>query len=482
MLGSKILPFTLLGAAVVVVAILALFSQTPEELERQSAAPLVRVIIAKPTPHQFFVKAFGSVSPRTESDLIPQVTGEVLWISPSLAAGGFFESGAILARVDAADYRVDRETARAIVARAESEFGRAAKERDRQRRLKDRSVASESRIDDAENGFRVAEASLREARARLERATRDLARTEIKAPYRGRVRSKQVDVGQFVTRGKTIATLYAVDFAEIRLPVPDRELAYLDVPLIPRMLGGANDEAAASSSTGARPAAGSHVRLTAEFAGRVHHWNGTLVRTEAELDPRTRMVHLVARVSDPYGLAEDTAIAIGIPSDPSSQTSEGPDDSEEGDEESVLAAQSPASSPSGPANVAANLVEGLPASLDSGRTAPLAVGLFVEAEIEGLTIESAFVIPRDALREGDRVYVVDGEERIQFRDVEVLRTERDNVIVSAGLKSGERICTTPLEAAINGMRVRVFTPKGANENEVGHGLAKRSDGPTGTVQ
>ena len=487
MRGSKIRPFLLLGAAALVVTILVLVSSTPEDRERKNAAPLVRVIVAEPTTHQFTVKAYGSVSPRTESELIPQVSGEVLWISPSMVAGGFFESGDILARVDSADYRVDRETARASVARAESEFHRAEKELGRQRRLKDRSVASESRIDDAENGFHVAEASLLEARARLERATRDLARTELKAPYRGRVRSKKVDVGQFVTRGSPIATLYAVDFAEIRLPVPDRELAFLDVPLVPSGLSAGRS---AANDPDNPDQGGSPVRLTAEFAGRVHHWTGTLVRTEAELDPRTRMVHLVARVTDPYGLAP-----VGLAG--SGQTNGGLTGSGEaafglaGDGHSGGLAEAHSGS------TEAGMTDGLTATWESGSAAPLAVGLFVEAIIEGQSIKRAYVIPRDALRDGNRVYVVDSEQKIQFRDVKVVRTERENIIVSRGLKSGDRICITPLQAAINGMRVRVYdSDTGESDNgsvsdsidpsldssSEHQGLAERPTPPAETLQ
>jgi RND family efflux transporter MFP subunit len=409
MRSSKMLPFLILGAAALVVLLLFSARRTPEDPIQHDTAPLVRVIVAEPTSYRFSVTAHGSVSPRAQSDLIPQVSGEVVWISPSLAAGGFFESGDVLARVDPADYRVDRETARAEVARAESEQGRAKKEHDRQRRLVKSSVASESRIDDAENAFRVAEASLQEARARLERAERDLTRTELTAPYRGRVRSEQVDVGQFVTRGAPIAKLYAVDYAEVRLPIPDRELAYLDVPLVPRIADVAD----------APPTPGSRVMLNAEFAGQLHDWEGLLVRTEAELDPHTRMVHLVARVSDPYGLES---------------------------------------------------------GLESERTAPLAVGLFVEAEIEGRAVDQVFVIPRDALRDGDQVWIVDAENQIHLRNVEILRTERENLILGAGLTKGDRVCISPLEAAVEGMRVRVV------DAEKEAGLAERIDRPDEAIQ
>jgi len=370
------------GTALLVVALL-LSRRTPEERAPAEFAPLVRTTIVRANPHRFKVRAQGVVEPRTESELIPQISGEVVWISPALAAGGFFEEDELLARIDDADYRVDREAARAVVARAESEFARAEKELERQRQLADRSVASQSRIDDAENAFKVAEASLREARARSERAERDLARTRIDAPFRGRVRSEQVDVGQFVTRGDPIATLYGVEYAEVRLPLPDRELAYLDVPLLPEI---------ARRDQGSDPI-GAPVELRAEFAGVEHRWQGHLVRTEGELDPRSRMVQLVARVADPFGLVEP-------------------------------------------------------------RSAPLAVGLFVEAEIEGELVERAFVLPREALRPGNEVYVVDSEGRLHFRDVEILRIERDAVVIAKGLAEGEQVSISPLQAALDGMRVR----------------------------
>ncbi len=450
MRASKILPFAILGVSALVVVLLYFARRTPEDRVQQSAAPLVRVAIAEPTPYRYSVTAHGSVSPRTESDLIPQVSGEVLWVSPALASGGFFGRGDVLARIDAADYRVEVSSTQASVARAKSEFDRAEKERSRQRRLAKSSVASESRIDDAENAFRIAQASLVEAQSRLERATRDLARTELSAPYRGRVRSEQVDVGQFVTRGTPIARLYAVDYAEIRLPVPDRELAYLDVPMIPR-------PRSAGEESGAR--LDSVVTLTAEFAGRMHEWKGTLVRTEGELDPRSRMVNLVARVSDPYGLSE------GVP--------------EDGQDDFSGRARAAAASP----EVADDLGEYGQARLGRDRSTPLSVGLFVEALIEGHAIDRAFVLPRDALREGNQVYLVDAEDRIQFRDVEVLRTERENVILGAGLSKGDRVCTSPLQAAINGMRVRVVVPSGdATDDSVAEGLVRRDAPPNETIQ
>jgi RND family efflux transporter MFP subunit len=383
-LSQPLLVGIIAGATILVIVALRLLASQPPEREQPDRAPLVRVEQVMPQEFQFEVRAHGSVSPRSESDLVPQVSGDVVWVSRSLAAGGFFEKGDPLLRIDRADYEVELEATRATVARAASEHQRAKTELERQRQLADRSVASQARIDDAENTFRVTEAQLREARARRSRAARDLERTEIRAPYEGRVRSEKVDVGQFVQRGNPVATLYAVDFAEIRLPLPDRELAYLDVPLAGVRAGA--EEAPES-------AAGPSVTLRAEFAGRAHEWEGRIVRTEGELDPRSRMVHVVARVADPYGEASE---------------------------------------------------------------APLAVGLLVEATIAGRSVPNAYVLPRTALRPDDRIYVVDGKAQLRFRDVEVLRTESDRIVVGKGLVPGDRVCVSPLAAAVDGMRVRVI--------------------------
>lgn len=380
--------FLALGVAGVVLV----WATRPEVTARPSetVAPLVRVVRVSPEEVQYAVRANGTIVPRTQSDLIPQVSGEVVWVSPSLVSGGFFDEGEPLLRIDARDYEAALESARAALARAESEFARARTERNRQRELAQRSVASQAQIDDADNAYRVAEAQRREARANLERAERELERTEIRAPFEGRVRSEEVDVGQFVNRGSSIARLYAVDFAEVRLPIPDRELAYLDLKLGTRS---AVESAESAKSAGTAPEPGPEVLLHAEFAGREQTWRGRVVRTEGEIDPRTRVVNVVARVEHPY--AEDP---------------------------------------------------------------PLAVGLFVSAEILGRRVDAAFVVPRTALRdgvEGPEVLVVDAEDRVRFRSVEVLRERRGEAVIGRGLAAGERVLVSPLGTAVEGMRVRV---------------------------
>jgi multidrug efflux pump subunit AcrA (membrane-fusion protein) len=97
---------------------------------------------------------------------------------------------------------------------------------------------------------------------------------------------------------------------------------------------------------------------------------------------------------------------------------------------------------------------------------PLAAGLFVEAEIEGHQVADVVVLPRAALRDDNRVLVVDSENRLRFRNIDLLRVTREEIVVRDGLGAGERVCLSPLEAVTDGMKVRT-EGEGANGAEGG---------------
>lgn len=388
-------PFLIILVVMGIVSLIAWMAPSAKKEVVEIPLPAVRVHTVEPEPFQFRVDAQGTVVPRREGDLRPQISGEVIWVSPALVPGGFFEEGEVLMRIDPTDYAARVESEEAALARAESEASRARKELKRQRSLADRSVASQARIDDAENAARVSAAVLREARSRLGQARRDLDRTELRAPYSGRIRRERVDPGQFVSRGESLADLYAVDFAEVRLPIPDRELGFMDLPLGYRRVDLSEGVLVESEDVEASPAlpAPPRVRLRADFAGEEQEWWGELVRTEGEIDPKTRMVTVVARVEDPYGRLGDR------------------------------------------------------------RGPPLAVGLFVDAMIEGTELADAIVLPRSALQQGNRVFVLDDQDRIRFQPIEIARSERDRVIVRSGIEPADRVSVTPMPWALEGMQV-----------------------------
>ena len=337
--------------------------------------PLVRALTVQPSDFEFEATARGVVMPRSETDLIAEVSGRVVELSQSLVTGGFFKEDDVLLRIDPLDYEIALEQASAQVQRAVSELATARKNFERQRNLSKRQSTSESLEDDARNRLQIAEAALREAKARLASAERELERTVVRAPYDGRVRTEQVDLGQFLNRGSRLARLYAIDAAEVRLPIKDDELVFLNISL--------RD----GSAWEKRPS----VSLSAEFAGAVHRWTGEIVRTEGELDPKTRMIQLVASVAEPYRLD----------------------------------------------------------------TTPLPVGLFVDAVITGGVQPNIVRLPRVAMVSPSEVYIVDSSERLVRRTVTVLRTQGDFVYINEGLLKGDRVCLSRLATAMPGMKVRV---------------------------
>jgi len=383
-----ILPLVVLAAGVGVAY--QLVSTQPEVQTRKPHAPppVVRIHVVEKRALQLFVPSEGTVLPRTESTLVPEVSGVVVSVSPSWANGGFFKSGETLLKIEASDYELALVAAEAQVAQARVRIAR--EEQETAVALKEwESLGNDGEepppLVAHEPQLAEARALLESARAMKRRAELDLERTEIKAPYAGRVWQKSVDVGQYVSPGSPVARIYSVEKAEVRLPIADDELAYVDLPLDYR-----NDDPA-STTRRQLP----EVTLSAEFAGRKFTWEGKIVRTEGEIDPKSRRVHAVAQVLDPYGRGED---------------------------------------PDRP---------------------PLAVGLFVHAEIKGLELQDVIVLPRHALRRGGRVLIVDADTRLRFREVSVRRIQGEKVVIATGLENGERVCISPLDVVVDGMRVRL---------------------------
>ena len=376
-----LLPLVVIGVATLAAVIMIRNRPEVETQIPEVAPPGVRVHLVEVDTVQVPVTSQGTVRPGTETQIVPEIAGRVTWVAPSFAAGGFFEEGDVLLRIDPFDYEQAVVSARSQVAQSklrlaqeEAEAEVALREWEELGRGNPRELTlRKPQLEDAK-------ASVAAAEAGLVRAERDLERADVTAPYAGRVRSKNVDVGQFVTVGTAIATVYAVDVAEIRLPLPDEELAYLDLPLAYR--GPADQD-------------GPRVRFHTTFAGATHEWMGRIVRTESEIDPVSRMVHVVAEVRDPYAASDD---------------------------------------PNRP---------------------PLAVGMYVEAEIEGRAFDEIVVVPRAALQGRNQVLTIDVDSRVRFREIDILRTTTESVYVRSGLTQGELVAISALDGPTDGMLVQI---------------------------
>ena len=264
---------------------------TAPEAERrppEKTIPTVDVIEALPQSYTVQLITRGTVTPRTESTLIPQVAGQALAISDNFRAGGFFEKGEELLRIDPVDYELALTTAKAELAKMRlglSEERAQAKQAEsdwKKLGMKGKPDSLVMRKPQLAN----ARASMASAEARVRRAEVDLERTRILAPYAGRIMEQQVDVGQYVSPGTVLAKIYATDYVEVRLPLTDRQLAFVDLPESYR------GEAVLKE--------GPLVKLSSDLGGKTYTWEGRIVRTEGSIDTRSRQLFVIAQVDDPY--------------------------------------------------------------------------------------------------------------------------------------------------------------------------------------
>lgn len=253
-----------------------------------------------PRSYQIQVESYGMIRPRTQSELLPQVSGEVIWVDPEFRAGGFFEAGDELLRIDDRDYRVALAQAQASLMAARQtlseEQARSEQARADWRRLGNSGeapalVARRPQLD-------AARAALASAEAEVAQAKLDLERTRIRAPYAGRVLEKSVDIGQVVSSSTSLATLYAVDYVEVRLPIQSRDLAYLELP-----------ERYRYSDT--PPAAMPAVTLISDLI-RHEEWQARVVQTEGAIDDESRQLYVLAQLDDPYGARAEGRVPLKI--------------------------------------------------------------------------------------------------------------------------------------------------------------------------
>ncbi len=376
-----ILPLIVLLVGVAVAVAIVKARPTVDRQDTAALPPLIRIIEARPTDLTLTVHSQGTVRPVVESTMVAQVAGRISWVAPSFAEGGFFSQGEKLLQIDSRDYRLAVSQAEAQVAQATVRLQLEEAEAELAREeWQDLGSGEANPLALREPQLAEARASVQAAAAALEKAQLDLERTVLRAQFDGRIRTKLVDLGQFINRGTPVANVFATAAAEIRLPVRKDDLAFVG-------LGPSLQLDRASTS-------GPEVVLRARIGRQDYSWQARIVRTGSELDPATRMLPLFARVEDPLRRRSDT----------------------------------------------------------QGEALPM--GLFVQAEIGGIELQNVFLLPRSAVRDGSQVLVVDQENRLYFRDVEIVRAERDLALIGSGLEAGDRVSVSQIETVVDGMRVR----------------------------
>ena len=361
----------------------------PEENEEVVKATPVVVAEAEAEAVRLTIKTQGEATPRTSIDLAAEISGKVVNVSPAFIEGGAFEKGDVLIRIDPAEYKYRVVQARSNVAQARSRFASeeaestiARKEWELLGQGEGTSLAlREPQLAEAAAGLASAEAALGEAELQL-------ARTAIRAPFKGRVQTKGVDIGQYVTPGLNLGGIFSTDIMEIALPLTDSELGQLGLQVGFRQ---------------SEDNPGQTVTLTALVAGEPRLWRGRIARTDSGYDRETRVLFAYAEVEDPYG-----------------------------------------------------------AGADNG--APLAAGLFVSVEIEGREYENSVVVPRSALRGDNLVFVARADNTLEIRSVTVAQTDRNRAVLIGGIKEGEKVVTSPVRGAAEGMVIAIAGAPDDSEN------------------
>ncbi len=242
---------------------------------------------AKRTAASAEVTVYGEVRPRVQIDVISEVAGRITAVSPSFAEGGSIPAGEPLITIEKRDYNVAVSEARARVAARELELAQALADAD----VAKKQLAKEKNPSDLAlklPQIAQARAALEAAEMSLERARSDLERTQITLPFDARITQTSVDEGQYLGLGRTIASVFSTDIAEVRLPFTDADIAALGVPIGYEALEGE----------------GLRVRLTADVAGATRQWQGQLVRLDASLDARTRTTFGTVEVRNPFAESE----------------------------------------------------------------------------------------------------------------------------------------------------------------------------------
>jgi len=349
--------------------------EAPEQKEEQKPVPIVDVVKVEQQTVSLNLPSYGVVTPKNKTQLVTEVKGRLLTISPNFVAGGVVKKGEQLAVIEPSDYEADLSQAQASLAQAQAAL---EEEIARGEVAKNDWKGYDAGLP-PELGLRLPQlkkeqANVKFAQASLARAKRNLERTVIRAPFEGIIKTRSVDLGQYVTLGTNLGELYDTRIAEIRLPLANNDLAYL--------------ESVDNPDT--------QVTLSASLAGKTVTWTGNIIRSEGVIDAENRMVYLVAEIKDPY--------------------------LREGRKEGLL---------------------------------PLKYGSFVTAIIKGRTVDGIVQLPRHIVRNG-QVTVISDDNLVEVREVNVVRTDVNNVYIKDSLQDGERVSLTKLTNISSGQLVKIL--------------------------
>jgi RND family efflux transporter MFP subunit len=390
-----------LGIVIVGVLIALVFiklRRQPKRKEQDTPAPLVNVEQLNIQDIQMVIRGYGTVSPKVQVEIVPEVPGKIVSVHPQFKAGGLIHAKEQILQIDPRDYDLAVPQANAAVAEAQvrldTETAEAQAAREEWEQLHPNTEPSSALVS-REPQMRRAEAALESAKAQLETAKLRLERTSLSLPFDALIISERVDLGQYVVVGQSLGVAYGIESVEIEVPLEDEELAWFDIFGNPVPLNG--NETSIKYTT---------AQVKADFAGSEHIWKGRVIRTTGQVDKISRMVSVVVEVPKPF----DTS---------------------------------------------------------NGRP-PLLPGVFAEVIIEGNILRNAVAVHRDAIRQGNKVWLVN-DGRLHIQTLEVVRFDKDFAYVISGIEDNAIIVVSSLDVVTEGMKVRT------SSDEVTEGSKESAD-------
>lgn len=287
----------------VCIALVYFITQNPPEAKRRpvSSGPqiTVKTTSISPVDYQVMLNSFGLVRPRTQSNLVAQVSGQIMKISEQFRDGRFFEKGEPLVWLDERDYLAEVNIAKANVLSGKQnlleEEARGQQALVDWQRLGDGSKPNALVLRKPQ--LEAAKAALLSAEAQLQKAQLALERTTITAPYAGRILNTQADIGQVVNSNSVLASIYAIDVVEVRLPINNNDLELIDLPKEYRgntVLDG-----------------NTKVYLNSDLIGQ-QSWLAKIVRTEGAISSDSQQLYVIAQIEDPYNELNDDKMPVKI--------------------------------------------------------------------------------------------------------------------------------------------------------------------------
>ena len=367
--------FILLGAFALSYLLWFLGQVQPDPVE-ELPPPDVIIEILTPKDFQVQISSNGTTTPLTQTVLTAEVGGEVIYRSKKFAEGASVIEGEILAKIDDTDLQLQYKNALLQLANAEVQYSLQLAEAEVAKKAWDKigdGVASDLTLKKPQ--LKQAEAFLEVAKAQVSSAAKKLNKTEIIAPYAGRIQNVNIDLGTTIIPGQPVGAMYTSSEIEITLAVKDNDLQFLSIPMDGRKLN---------------PSEQASVVIESFYKGKTQSWNGKLERVDGVIDPVTRMINLIAVFKNDF-------IETDKPN--------------------------------------------------------LPIGLFVEAKIDGITLKNIFEIPINSISEDNEVYIVDKDNQLELRELTILKKYSEFVIIKNGLKAGERLVTSKLSTASDGIKV-----------------------------